>query len=193
VIVTATYPPAQLQGAIAQAKAAQIPVVSVIGSGDIPGLVAYYQLGKPQGAAIMTQMEKDLFGKKVNLLEITYSPGTGCQEEGAELSAWKASTKAQIIKDAKNEVPIPGQVEAARSIAAEWLQSSPASNGVQNVVWACWDDPALGVVAALRAANRKDVLLYGATGEKGAILAIKDGWMTGIGVAVSTLARRRAI
>src|SRR5439155_13174927 len=40
VIVTATYPPAQLQGGIAQAKAAGIPVVSVIGAGNVPGLAA---------------------------------------------------------------------------------------------------------------------------------------------------------
>jgi ABC-type sugar transport system substrate-binding protein len=179
VIVTATYPPQALQGGIAQARAAGIPVVSVIGAGDIPGLVAYYDIGKPQGAAIMDQMEKDLAGKQVNLLEITYSPGTGCQEEGAELKNWKASTAAHIVKDSKNEVPIPGQVEAARGIAASWLAGNPKVNGTQNVVWACWDDPALGVVAALRGANRHDVLLYGATGEKAAILAIRDGWMQG--------------
>jgi ribose transport system substrate-binding protein len=178
-IVTATYPPQQLQGGIAQAKAAGIPVVSIIGSGSIPGLVATYQIGKPQGAEIVKQMENDLAGKKVDLLEITYSPGTGCQEEGAELEGWKASTTADIVETSKNEVLIPGQVEAARGIAASWLESHPEVPGLQNVVWACWDDPALGVVAALRAADRHDVLLYGATGESGAIQAIRDGWMEG--------------
>ena len=178
-IVTATYPPKALQGAIAQAKAAGIPVISVIGTGSLPGLVATYDIGKPQGAAIVAQMQKDLAGKKVNLLEITYSPGAGCQAEGAELDAWKTANAAQIVADSKSEVPIPGQVEGARAITASWLEKNSAQPGVQNVIWDCWDDPALGTVAALRAADRKDVMVYGATGEKAAIQAMQDGWMQG--------------
>jgi ribose transport system substrate-binding protein len=177
IIITATYQPEQLQGGIAQAHAAGIPVVSVIGAGNLPGLVAYYEIGDPMGGAIVDQMEKDLAGKQVNLLEITYSPGTGCQHHGAKLEAWKKKTTSKIVRDSRNDIPIPGQVEAARTITAGWLDSSPVDPNVVNVVWACWDDPALGAVAALRAAERNDVLVYGATGLKAAIKAIQEGRM----------------
>lgn len=70
-----------------------------------------------------------------------------------------------------------GSLEVTMPIAEAILQANPDIEAIMG-----GNDPtALGIIAALKAANKSDVLVYGVDGSPEAKAAIKDGDMTGSG------------
>ncbi len=170
-IVTAVFDSKTLTAGAQAAKAAGIPVVSISG-GTADGITANLDAGVSNGKPVAEQLVKDMKGTG-DLLVLGYKSGLPCI--GRE-QALDDALKGTSIKITRNEVPIPGQVEASTQFAQAWLAKHPKGSG-NLAVWGCFDDPALGAIAAIKAAGRHDVLVYGINGQPGAINAIKAGDM----------------
>jgi ABC-type sugar transport system substrate-binding protein len=170
-IVTAVFESKTLTAGAQAAKAAGIPVVSISG-GTADGITANLDAGFSNGEPVAKQLVEDMGGKG-DLLVLGYKSGLPCI--GRE-QALDDALKGTSIKTTRNEVPIPGQVEASTQFAQAWLAKHPKGSGPL-AVWGCFDDPALGTVAALKSAARDDVKVYGINGQPAAISAIKSGDM----------------
>ena len=170
-IVTAVFDSSTLTAGAQAAKAAGIPVVSISG-GTADGITANLDAGVSNGEPVAKQLVEDLGGKG-EVLVLGYKSGLPCI--GRE-QALDDALKSTDITTTRNEVPIPGQVEASTQFAQAWLAKHPAGSEPL-AVWGCFDDPALGAIAALKSAGRDDVKVYGINGQPGAISAIKDGDM----------------
>lgn len=170
-IVTAVFDSSTLTAGAQAAKAAGIPVVSISG-GTADGITANLDAGVSNGEPVAKRLVADMGGKG-DLLVLGYKSGLPCI--GRE-QALDDAIKSTEIKTTRNEVPIPGQVEASTQFAQAWLAKHPKGSGPL-AVWGCFDDPALGAIAAFKSAGRDDVLVYGINGQPGAINAIKAGDM----------------
>ncbi|HEU0101956.1 MAG TPA: sugar ABC transporter substrate-binding protein [Mycobacteriales bacterium] len=172
IIVTAVFPASSLAGGAVAAKAAGIPVVSLSG-GTGTGVQVNYDSGIQQGKDVAKRLVADTGGKG-KLLVLGYKSGLPCIEREAGLTE---ALKATSIAVTREEVPIPGQVEASIGFTQAWLAKNPQT-GDGLAVWGCFDDPALGAVSAVASASRKDVKIYGINGQPGAIKAVEAGSMS---------------
>jgi ribose transport system substrate-binding protein len=172
-IIDLVFPVSSLGAGLQATKAANIPV-GTWGGGLGEGIVATNGTGGIQAQPIVEQMVKDMGGKG-SVLALTYHTGEVCREREEVFD--KIVAQSPDIKVTKNEVPIPGYLEAGASFAAAWLAAHPQGSEPL-AVWGCWDDPALGAISTLKQQNRKDVKVYGQNGNVDAIVAVQDGWMT---------------
>lgn len=172
-IIDLVFPVSSLGAGLQATKAAGIPV-GTWGGGLGDGIVATNGTGGIQAQPIVEQMVKDLGGKG-SILALTYHTGQVCREREEVFN--KIVANYPDIKVTKNEVPIPGYLEAGASFAAAWLAAHPQGSEPL-AVWGCWDDPALGAISTLKQQNRTDVKVYGQNGNVDAIVAVKDGFMT---------------
>lgn len=172
-IIDLVFPVTSLGAGLQATKAAGIPV-GTWGGGLGDGIVATNGTGGIQAQPIVEQMVKDLGGKG-SVLALTYHTGQVCREREEVFD--KIVANYPDIKVTKNEVPIPGYLEAGASFAAAWLAAHP-QDSEPLAVWGCWDDPALGAISTLKQQNRTDVKVYGQNGNVDAIVAVKDGFMT---------------
>jgi len=172
IIVTAVFPASSLAGGAVAAKAAGIPVISLSG-GTGTGVQINYDSGIQQGKDVARQLVTDTGGKG-KLLVLGYKSGLPCIEREAGLTAALKSTSIEVTRD---EVPIPGQVEASIGFTQAWLAKNPQT-GDGLAVWGCFDDPALGAISAAASSGRQGVKIYGINGQPGAIKAVEAGTMT---------------
>ena len=172
-IIDLVFPVSSLGAGLQATKQAGIPV-GTWGGGLGDGIVATNGTGGIQAQPIVEQMVKDLGGKG-SVLALTYHTGQVCREREEVFD--KIVADYPDIKVTKNEVPIPGYLEAGASFAAAWLAAHP-QDSEPLAVWGCWDDPALGAISTLKQQNRTDVKVYGQNGNVDAIVAVKDGFMT---------------
>jgi ribose transport system substrate-binding protein len=172
-IIDLVFPVSSLGAGLQATKAVNIPV-GTWGGGLGDGIVATNGTGGIQAQPIVEQMVKDLGGKG-SVLALTYHTGEVCREREEVFD--KIVAQNPDIKVTKNEVPIPGYLEAGASFAAAWLAAHPQGSEPL-AVWGCWDDPALGAISTLKQQNRNDVKVYGQNGNVDAIVAVQDGWMT---------------
>ena len=107
---------------------------------------------------------------------MTFHPGKLCIDRG---DAFDAAVKGKAgLYITYNEVTVPGQVQNGNAIAQPWLTAHPAGGKKPLAIWACWDEPMQGAVAALRQAGRDDVTTVAINGSPQAIQLVKDGDMT---------------
>lgn len=172
-IIDLVFPVSSLGAGLQATKDANIPV-GTWGGGLGDGVVATNGTGGIQAQPIVEQLVADLGGKG-SVLALTYRTGQVCREREEVFDSIVA--KYPDIKVVKNEVPIPGYLEAGASFAAAWLAAHPEGSEPL-AVWGCWDDPALGAISTLKQQNRTDVKVYGQNGNVDAIVAVKEGWMT---------------
>lgn len=171
VIIVTVFPTDQITGGVRAASEAGIPVISFSGgSGDgVP-------LNADSGALVSTDVSKLLvedMGGEGELLLLGYKSGLPCI--GRE-QALDEALEGSNVTVTRQEVAIPGQVESGARFTQAWLAKHPA--GSENLaIWACFDDPALGAISALRSANRTDVKVYGINGTPAAVTAVKAGQM----------------
>ena len=170
-IVTAVFDSGTLTAGAQAAKAAGIPVISISG-GTADGITANLDAGVSNGEPVAQQLVEDLGGEG-EVLVLGYKSGLPCIGREQALDDALAGTS---ITTTRNEVPIPGQVEASTQFAQAWLAKNPEGSGPL-AVWGCFDDPALGAIAAINSAGRDDVQVYGINGQPGAINAIEAGDM----------------
>jgi ribose transport system substrate-binding protein len=168
-IAISVFPTAALASGVASAQAAGIPVANWGGGlGQGVPIAADVAIGAPMAERVV----KDLEGKGA-LLALGYRPGLPCQRREKALEEAVAKTDIQL--DAQ-QITIPGQVESADKATQAWAQAHP--QGEKLAVWACFDDPATGAVAALQQLGRTDVHTYGLNGTAEALSLIKAGKLT---------------
>ncbi len=169
-IIVTVFPSNSLKAGLDAAKAANIPVLTH-GGGIADGV--YVGIDVSLGGVIADRVVADLGGAG-DTLALTYRGGLPCRErEASWMTVLGANPK---INNTTQQVTVPGQVESATAATNAWLAAHPV--GTKQAVWTCFDDPAMGAVAALKQNNRKDVLVYGVNGNPDALQSIKDGWLT---------------
>jgi ribose transport system substrate-binding protein len=172
-IIDLVFPVSSLGAGLQAAKDKGI-VVGTWGGGLGENVAATNGTGGIQAQPIVEQMVKDLGGKG-SILALTYHTGEVCRDRENVFDTYLANYPD--IKVTKNEVPIPGYIEAGASFTAAWLAAHP-ENSEPLAIWGCWDDPALGGISILKQQNRHDVKVYGQNGNVDAIVAVQEGWMT---------------
>ena len=175
VVITEVFPPSQLAAAAQAAKAKNIPIIS-LGGGIGDGVEAFWDDGVPFGDAVAQEVLKKV-GTKGDILLLGYSPGAPAtnREKGFRDALTKAGATFKIERQ---EVPVPGEVEAGQKFAQAWLTAHPKGGGPY-VIFGTWDEPAVGALAAIRQMGRDDVLVYGIDGSPQGFAAIKAGSMAG--------------
>lgn len=169
-IITIVTPSSSLGAGLAAAKAANIPVYTM-GGGLEPGVSA---MGDDwMGNIVADRIAKDTNGTG-DMLGLVYRGGLPCLKREADYNTMVAANPG--IHSVTQQVTVPGQVESASAATVAWLAGHPNAKAI----WTCFDDPAMGAVAALKQNNKTpgQVLVYGFNGNPDAVQAVKDGWLT---------------
>src|SRR4051794_33288777 len=173
-IAITVFPVSSLAAGLASAKQAGIPVVT---SGGGTGDGVAVNVDDSQGEKVTQALIDDSKGAG-DALTLTYLGGRPCQLRLASFNA-TVKAKAPNLKVDRQAVTVPGQVESATSATLAWLAAHPAGSAPSLSIYACFDDPALGAIAALKQTKRTDVKVYSFNGVPPALAAVKDGTMTG--------------
>lgn len=172
-LIDLVFPVSSIGAGLDAAKNAGV-VVGTWGGGLGENVAATNGTGGIQAQPIVEQLVQDLGGEG-SILALTYRTGQVCREREEVFDS--IVSKYPNIKVTKNEVPIPGYIEAGASFTAAWLAAHPEGSEPL-AIWGCWDDPALGGISILKQQNRHDVKVYGQNGNVDAIVAVQEGWMT---------------
>lgn len=168
-IIFITYDPAAMQAGIAAANEANIPVYAIgSGYGTPEGLTGAAR--QDAGTQQTERMVADLDGEG-SVLAFTFRAGNPCAVAEERFDTVMADYPD--IEVSKQDVANPNATQFGQDTTAAWLRSHP--EGGPLAIWACWDGPNIGAVAALKEAGRTDVLLYGGYGQAEAIAAIAAG------------------
>lgn len=170
-IIVTVFDSTSLASGLAAAKEAGIPVLSA-GGGLAPG-VAY---AASTGAAppVVDMMVKDL-GNKGTLLDLSYHPGIPCRERA---EAFDAAVKDNPgFKATTHEIEIQSAAASSQAATSAWLAANSKSPG-PFAIFNCFDDNAMGAIAALKQNGRSDVKVYSFNATAPALQAVKDGTMT---------------
>jgi ribose transport system substrate-binding protein len=158
---------------LAAANSAGIPVATW-GGEIVPGIVV-----TTSGLTVGEDSVKYLLqkiGDNADVLAMTFHPGKLCIDRGVAFDKGVAGKSGLNIT--YNEVTVPGQVQNGNALASPWLTAHPAGGKKPLAIWACWDEPMQGAVAALRQAGRDDVTTVAINGSPQALQLVKDGSMT---------------
>ncbi|MEP5516511.1 MAG: substrate-binding domain-containing protein, partial [Bauldia litoralis] len=147
-----------------------IPVLSA-GGGMAPGIA----LSASTGAAdpLVALMLEDI-GNTGTLLDLSYHPGVPCRERADAFDAAVAANPA--LKATTHEITIPGAAESSQAATSAWLTATAGDEG-PFAIFNCYDDNAMGAIAALKQNGRDDVLVYSFNATAPAVQAVKDGSM----------------
>ncbi len=170
-IIVTVFDSTSLASGLAAAREAGIPVLSA-GGGLAPG-VAY---AASTGAAppVVDMMLKDL-ADKGTLLDLSYHPGIPCRERA---DAFDAAVKANPgLKATTHEIEIQSAAASSQAATSAWLAANAKSSG-PFAIFNCFDDNAMGAIAALKQNSRADVKVYSFNATAPALQAVKDGTMT---------------
>jgi ribose transport system substrate-binding protein len=170
-IIVTVFDSNGLAAGVGAAKEAGIPVLSA-GGGLAPGvaLAASTGVGQPM---------VDLMLKNINyagtVLDLTYHPGIPCRERADAFDA--AVKQYPAIKATSHEISIPGAAESSQAATSAWLGANANAKG-PFAIFNCYDDNAMGAIAALKQNNRTDVRVYSYNATPPALQAVRDGTMT---------------
>ena len=169
-IIVTVFDSTGLAAGLAAAEEAKIPVLSA-GGGMAPGIA----LSASTGAAdpLVELMLKDI-GNKGTLLDLSYHPGVPCRERADAFDAAVAANPD--LKATTHEITIPGAAESSQAATSAWLAATAGSEG-PFAIFNCYDDNAMGAIAALKQNDRSDVLVYSFNATAPAVQAVKDGSM----------------
>jgi ribose transport system substrate-binding protein len=156
---------------LAAARAAHVPVLSA-GGGLAPGIA----LATDDGAG---QPMVDLMLKNLNnqgtVLDLTYHPGIPCKQRA---DAFDATVKNQPgLSVTSHEITIPGAAEASQAATSAWLAANSGKPG-NFAIFNCYDDNAMGAIAALKQNNKTNVQVYSFNATQPALDAVRSGSMT---------------
>jgi ribose transport system substrate-binding protein len=169
-MVVTVYATTSLGEGIAAANAAHVPVISFSG-GYIPTIAG--AVDGNGGPEVVARMLQDI-GQGGSVLEFTYHPGQPCllREEAFN----EATANDPTLNLTTHEVNINNSIADADTTAAAWVATHPKA---PLAIFACYDDPAVGSIAALKAAGFQpgQVKIYGFNLSANAQPEIKDGWM----------------
>jgi ribose transport system substrate-binding protein len=169
-IVLVSVDPAQVQGQVDKAKAANIPVITIDGAKNASTALNVtsdnYVLGKTMSEFLLKSI-----GGKGEVARLFHSAHPGVrQREIAFDDVLKANPDVKQIGE--HFVQVPGQIEDAQKAIDSILLANPG-DGAIDAVWAAWDEPGIGANLAIEAAGRKGIVIAGIDGNPQAIELIK--------------------
>ena len=170
-IIVTVFDSTGLAAGLQAAADANIPVLSA-GGGMADGIA----LSASTGAAppLLDLMLKDI-GNAGTVLDLTYHPGIPCRERA---DAFDATVKANPgLTATSHEISIPGAAESSQAATSAWLAANANAKG-PFAIFNCYDDNAMGAIAALKQNGRGDVKVYSFNATAPAVQAVKDGTMT---------------
>ena len=172
-IAITVFPVSSLAAGLASTKQAGIPVVTS-GGGTGDGIAV--NVDDSQGEKVAQALIDNTKGEG-EALTLTYLGGRPCQ---LRLASFDKTVKANApkLKVTRQAIMVPGQVESATSATLAWLAAHPTGSAASLSIYACFDDPALGAIAALKQTQRADVKVYSFNGIAPALAAVKEGTMT---------------
>jgi ribose transport system substrate-binding protein len=171
-IIVTVFDSTGLAAGLQAAADAKVPVLTAGG-----GMASGIALAASTGAAqpLVDLMLKNLGGSGT-VLDLSYHPGIPCRERA---DAFDAAVKANPgLKATTHEITIPGAAESSQAATSAWLSANPNAKG-PFAIFNCYDDNALGAIAALKQNGRTDVQVYSFNATAPAVQAVKDGTMTG--------------
>ena len=170
-IIVTVFDSTGLAAGLQAAADAKIPVLSA-GGGMAPGIALAASTGADQ--PLVDLMIKNLNGAGT-VLDLSYHPGIPCRERA---DAFDAAVKANPgLKATTHEITIPGAAESAQAATNAWLSANASAKG-PFAIFNCYDDDAMGAIAALKQNGRTDVQVYSFNATAPAVQAVKDGTMT---------------
>jgi ABC-type sugar transport system substrate-binding protein len=170
-IIVTVFDSTGLAAGLQAAADASIPVLSA-GGGMADGIA----LSASTGAAppLIGLMLKDI-GNTGAVLNLSYHPGIPCRERA---DAFDAAVAANPGLDAtSHEISIPGAAESSQAATSAWLAANADAKG-PFAIFNCYDDNAMGAIAALKQNGRTDVKVYSFNATAPAVQAVKEGSMT---------------
>lgn len=170
-IIVTVFDSTGLAAGLQAAQDAGIPVLSA-GGGMAPGIALSASTGAAQ--PLVDLMLKDL-NKAGTVLDLSYHPGVPCRERADAFDA--AVTANPGLKATTHEITIPGAAESSQAATNAWLSATAGSQG-PFAIFNCYDDNAMGAIAALKQNGRTDVKVYSFNATAPAVQAVKDGTMT---------------
>jgi len=170
-IIVTVFDSTGLAAGLQAAADAKIPVLTA-GGGMAPGIALAASTGAAQ--PLVDLMLKNLHGSGT-VLDLSYHPGIPCRERA---DAFDAAVKANPgLKATTHEITIPGEAESSQAATNAWLAANANAKG-PFAIFNCYDDNAMGAIAALKQNGRTDVQVYSFNATAPAIQAVKDGTMT---------------
>ncbi|MER9202607.1 sugar ABC transporter substrate-binding protein [Mesorhizobium sp. M0145] len=170
-IIVTVFDSTGLAAGLQAAADAKIPVLSA-GGGMADGIALSASTGAAQ--PLIDLMLKDI-DKSGTVLDLTYHPGIPCRERA---DAFDAAVKANPgLKATSHEISIPGAAESSQAATSAWLAANANAKG-PFAIFNCYDDNAMGAIAALKQNGRSDVKVYSFNATAPAVQAVKDGTMT---------------
>jgi ABC-type sugar transport system substrate-binding protein len=170
-IIVTVFDSTGLAAGIAAAKEAGIPVLSA-GGGLADGVALSASTGA--GQPMVDLMLKNL-GNAGTVLDLSYHPGVPCRERADAFDAALAANPQ--IKATTHEITIPGAAESSQAATSAWLGANADATG-PFAIFNCYDDNAMGAIAALKQNGRTDVQVYSYNATAPALQAVRDGTMT---------------
>jgi ribose transport system substrate-binding protein len=173
-ILTLAFDTDTMAAGIAAAQAAGVPVLAMSAGKLSDGVVWASNVGYVPD---MGDKIKEDFAEstKVEVLNLTYllaTPGQGRNQLIQDVA--KDDPKFTLTD---KEVPIPGAVQGGRDFTAAWLSAHPPTEGVDLAIYAVFDQPAEGAVAALKQAGRTDVRIYSYDATPAGLALVKEGYI----------------
>ena len=170
-IIVTVFDSTGLAAGLQAAADAKIPILTA-GGGMAPGIALAASTGTAQ--PLVDLMLKNLGGSGT-VLDLSYHPGIPCRERA---DAFDAAVKANPgLKATTHEITIPGAAESSQAATSAWLSANASAKG-PFAIFNCYDDNAMGAVAALKQNGRTDVQVYSFNAIAPAVQAVKDGAMT---------------
>jgi ABC-type sugar transport system substrate-binding protein len=170
-IIVTVFDSTGLAAGLSAAGEAGIPVLSA-GGGMAPGIALSASTG---AAPPLIDLMMANTGGKGTFLNLTYHPGIPCRERADAFDAAVAGKPE--IRATSNEISIPGAAETSQAFTSAWLTANAEAEG-PFAIFNCYDDNAMGAIAALKQAGRTDVQVYSFNATAPAVQAVKDGTMT---------------
>lgn len=167
-VVDMAWPAIAIGSGLAAVRAAHIPVG---GWGSGPGSGIVMTTGDGEGP-LMAKATVNALNGHGDVLGLFYQGGELCRERQAALQA--ALKQHPGIKLDVQQLTLPGEVQGAQQLTTAWLAKHPKGSG-NLAVWACWDSPMYGTLAALRSQGRTDVKTMSGNGSAQSIVAVKNG------------------
>lgn len=170
-IIVTVFDSTSLASGIAAARDAGIPVLSA-GGGLAPGIAFAASTGAAQP---MVDLALHELGDRGAMLNLTYHPGVPCRERA---DAFDAAVGAHPgIKAIDHEINMQSAAASSQATTSAWLAANAGAAG-PFAIFNCFDDNAMGAIAALKQNERRDVKVYSFNATAPALQAVRDGWMT---------------
>lgn len=149
-IVLGMGDPNQMTKGLDAAREAGIPVFG-LDAGVTDGVMLNVTSDNSALGRVSAEALIEAMGDEGTVVMFTHDPHPGVNERARAAEA--AFADAGIVVIEQYHIDVPGPLENARAITEDVLTAYPDAGEI-NGIWAGWDEPALGAVQAIEAAER---------------------------------------